>query len=80
MVQRHTQRRINANTLSILSKYKEKYRLNSWKDLDGKKVFLHSVKYETNKWHAKALKTLGVNFTHVEMDLEMVATLYRKVT
>ena len=58
--------------------YKEKYRLNSWKDLDGKKVFLHSVKYETNKWHAKALKTLGVNFTHVEMDLEMVADALQK--
>jgi len=58
--------------------FKEKYRLNSWKDLDGKKVTLFSVKYENYKWHEKALKTLGVNFTHVEMDFDMIPDALKK--
>jgi TRAP-type uncharacterized transport system substrate-binding protein len=57
---------------------KEKYRLNSWKDLDGKKVTFHSVKSENHLWYMKALKAIGVNVTQVEMDLDMIADALKK--
>jgi len=57
---------------------KEKYRLNSWKDLDGKKVTFFSVKTENHMWYMRVMRTLGVNVIHVEMDVEMIADALRK--
>ena len=75
----HTLYLLTAEHLIITTpEFKEKYRLNSWRDLDRKKVTLHSVKYENYMWHEKALKTLGVNFTHVEMDYEMLPEALKK--
>ena len=75
----HTLYILSINHLIVTTpEYKEKYRLNTWKDLDAKKVTLFSVKYENYKWHEKALKTLGVNFTHVEMDLDMIPDALKK--
>jgi TRAP-type uncharacterized transport system substrate-binding protein len=68
----------NQHIIVTTPEFKEKYRLNSWKDLDGKKVTLYSVKYENYKWYEKALKMLGVNFTHVEMDLDMIPDALKK--
>ena len=52
---------------------KEKHRLNSWRDLDGKKAAIMGVKYEAHLWFMRALQRLGINVQHVEMDLEMIA-------
>jgi TRAP-type uncharacterized transport system substrate-binding protein len=51
---------------------KAKYNLNSWKDLNGKKVTVYSAKLETYRWHMKAFELLGIKVTHVELDFEMI--------
>ena len=61
-----------------LKEYKEKYRLNTWKDLDGKKVAFMTTKHETHMWQKRALEMLGVKFTHVEMDMDMFADALKK--
>jgi len=57
---------------------KKKYRLNSWKDLAGKKAAIMSVKYENHMWYMRAFQALGINVQHVEMDLEMFADALKK--
>ena len=57
---------------------KEKYRLNSWKDLDGKKVTFHTARSENHLWYIRALKANGVNVKQVEIDLDMIADALRK--
>jgi len=51
---------------------KAKYNLNSWKDLNGKKVTVYSAKLETYRWYMKAFELLGIKVTHVELDFEMI--------
>ena len=64
--------------IATTQELKEKYRLNSWKDLNGKKVAFLSVKYENHLWYMKAMQTLGINVTHVEMDTDMFADALKK--
>jgi len=64
--------------IATTQELKEKYRLNSWKDLDGKKVAFLSVKYENHLWYMRAMRILGINVTHVEMDTDMFADALKK--
>jgi TRAP transporter TAXI family solute receptor len=57
---------------------KEKYKLNSWRDLDGKRVVLWSTKYGPYYWMTAALDALGVHVHHVEMDLDLVGDALKK--
>ncbi|MEM2454519.1 MAG: TAXI family TRAP transporter solute-binding subunit [Candidatus Bathyarchaeia archaeon] len=57
---------------------KEKYHLNSWKDLDNKKVCYFSSKYENYHWITRALDNLGVRWIHVETDWDLVPDALKK--
>jgi len=57
---------------------KEKYHLNSWKDLDGKKACYYSSKYENYHWMTRALDALGIRWIHVEMDWDLVSDALKK--
>jgi TRAP transporter TAXI family solute receptor len=57
---------------------KEKYKLNSWRDFDGKRVVLFSNKYGPYYWMTAALEALGVHAHHIEMDLDLVGDALKK--
>lgn len=57
---------------------REKHRLYSWKALDGKKAVYFSTKFENHFWMVRALDALGVKWTHVEMDFDLVPDALKK--
>ena len=61
----------NCFCIATTSEIKEKYNLNSWRDLDGKKIALFQAKWISHAWIMKALSLIGVKPTHVEMDFKL---------
>jgi TRAP-type uncharacterized transport system substrate-binding protein len=57
---------------------KEKYKLNSWRDLDGKRACYFSTKFGPYYYLTMALDALGVRWHHVEMDLDLVGDALKK--
>ena len=55
---------------------KDVYR--SWADLNGKKIFTLPLAWELGMWVRDGLTLLGINYTHVEIGTDMVATSLKK--
>jgi len=66
------------NQIVTTRELKEKYRLNSWKDLNGKKVGFLTTKYDAHYIWMKIMKALGINVLHVDMDLDLLADALKK--
>ncbi len=49
-----------------------------WSDLSGKKVFTLPKGWDTGTALRKALDTLGINYEHIELDLDAVATALKR--
>ncbi|MEM1545766.1 MAG: TAXI family TRAP transporter solute-binding subunit [Candidatus Methanomethylicia archaeon] len=64
---------VYTNTFHIATtpELKEKYGLNSWRDLNGRKIALLTAKWASHAWYMKVFSLIGVKPTHVEIDFAL---------
>ncbi|MCX8191847.1 MAG: hypothetical protein N3F06_03480 [Nitrososphaerales archaeon] len=63
-------------TLAILDRNLDKYK--KWSDLNGKKIHAFPLGLDAHTALVSPLDTLGIKYTHVEMDLSMVGPALEK--